>query len=181
MPPELDGVPTRRGPLNVLVVGGVGLRKGTPDLLRAAELLGASARFRLVGPLVASPRALAGLPANVEIVGHKPFAELVREYRAADVFLLPSICEGSATSIYEAMSFGLPIVCTPHCGSVVRDGVEGFIVPIRDPEAIARCLSRLAAEPHERAIMGYRAAARAAEFDLEAYGKRLFAVIGREG
>lgn len=173
-------LPDRQGPLRVLTVGGVGLRKGTPDLLRAAAMLRGAATFRLVGPLVAAPEALADLPDNVEIVGHKPFAELAREYRDADVFLLPSICEGSATSIYEAMSFGLPIVCTPNCGSVVRDGVEGYIVPIRDPEAIAERLIRLAQDTQGRAAMGCRARTRAADFDLNGYGRRLLDIIGRE-
>ena len=167
----------RQGPLRVLTVGGIGLRKGTPDLLRAAAILGGAATFRLVGPIVAPRDALANLPGNVEILGPKPFDEVVEEYRNADVFLLPSICEGSATSIYEAMSFGLPIICTPNCGSVVRDGVEGYIVPIRDPEALADRLTRLHEDIDGRSAMAHRAAARSREFDLNAYGRRLMDVI----
>ena len=48
---------------------------------------------------------------------------------SADVFVFPSLFEGSAVVTYEALAAGLPSVVTPSAGSVVRDGVEGFIVP----------------------------------------------------
>ena len=50
---------------------------------------------------------------------------------AADVFVFPSLFEGSAVVTYEALACGLPSVVTPDAGSVVRDGVEGFVVPGR--------------------------------------------------
>ena len=48
---------------------------------------------------------------------------------AADVFVFPSLFEGSAVVTYEALACGLPSVVTPSAGSVVRDGAEGFLVP----------------------------------------------------
>ncbi len=56
---------------------------------------------------------------------------------AADVFVFPSLFEGSAVVTYEALACGLPCIVTPRPGSVVRDGVEGLIVPARDVEALA--------------------------------------------
>ena len=58
-------------------------------------------------------------------------------YAWADVFLLPFICEGSAMVTYEALSWGLPVITTHNAGSIVRDTVDGWLVPYRDSEAIA--------------------------------------------
>ena len=56
---------------------------------------------------------------------------------AADVFVFPSLFEGSAVVTYEALACGLPGIVTAEAGSVVRDGVDGLIVPARDVEALA--------------------------------------------
>jgi glycosyltransferase involved in cell wall biosynthesis len=59
------------------------------------------------------------------------------------VFFLPSVCEGSATVTYEALIAGLPVIATPNTGSIVTEGVNGFIVPTRDKQAMADRLQRL--------------------------------------
>jgi glycosyltransferase involved in cell wall biosynthesis len=102
---------------------------------------------------------------------------MAAHYGWADAFLLPSLCEGSATVTYEALAYGLPVICTPNTGSVVRDGIEGFVVPIRDPNAIAGRIEELAANPERRTRMGQDARLRARDFTLEAYGQRLLAAL----
>jgi len=102
---------------------------------------------------------------------------MAAQYGWADVFLLPSLCEGSATVIYEALGYGLPVVCTPNAGSVVRDGLEGFIAPVRDATAIARRIEELAQDVELRARMSAQAKARAVEFTVAAYGQRLLAAL----
>ena len=62
------------------------------------------------------------------------------------------------------MACGVPVITTPNCGSVVRDGIDGFIVPIRDAEAIADRIELLLADRALRARMGRNARARAREF-----------------
>ena len=57
---------------------------------------------------------------------------------AADVFVFPSLFEGSAVVTYEALACGLPSIVTPNAGSVVRDGVDGFHVPAGDVGASPR-------------------------------------------
>jgi glycosyltransferase involved in cell wall biosynthesis len=94
----------------------------------------------------------------------------------ADVFLLPSICEGSALAIHEALAAGLPVVTTPNSGSVVRDGVDGYVVPVRDVDAIVDRLTRLI-DPVLRAEMGRNARARAAEFNKAIYTDRLAKIL----
>ena len=79
-----------------------------------------------------------------------------------DVFALPSWREGMPRSAIEAAASGLPLVLTDirGCREVVRDGVEGLLVPVRDPEALADAITRLLEDSGLRSRMG--AAARTA-------------------
>jgi glycosyltransferase involved in cell wall biosynthesis len=173
--------PRREGPLRVLTVGAVGLRKGTPYVLEATRQLGARAEFRMVGAVQVLPEAERELRAHVQLTGVVPRTEIAAQYAWADVFLLPSLCEGSATSTYEALFEGLPVLCTPQTGSVVRDGIDGFIVPPRDGAAIAEKLALLADKPELLAQMSENARARSSEFTLEKYGERLIAAFREHG
>lgn len=165
-------------PLRVLTVGAVGLRKGAPYVLAAAQSLRHTAQFRMVGPVSVSSNARARLSEHVEVLGAIPRSEMAEQYRWADVFLLPSLCEGSATVCYEALAAGLPVITTPNAGSVVRDGVDGFVVSIRDSEAIADRLLRLMRDRELLARLSENAVARAAEFTVREYARRLFAALG---
>ena len=173
--------PRREGPLRVLTVGAVGLRKGAPHVLSAARQLGKRAEFRMVGAVQVLPEAERELRANVQLTGVVPRSEVAAQYAWADVFLLPSLCEGSATSTYEAMFQGLPIICTPQTGSVVRDGIDGFLVPARNGGAIAEKLALLADQPALLASMSESARLRSADFTLEKYGERLIAAFRGRG
>jgi glycosyltransferase involved in cell wall biosynthesis len=174
--------PARRdGPLRVLTVGAVCLRKGAPYILDATRKLGARAEFRMVGPVQVLAEAERHLRQNVELTGMIPRAEMARQYEWADVFLLPSLCEGSATSTYEAIFQGLPVICTPQTGSVVRDGVDGFIVPPRDADAMVEKLSLLVSKPGLLAEMSRNALEHSADFTLEKYGERLVTAFRERG
>lgn len=170
-------------PLRVLFVGAVGLRKGVPWLLRAAGMLkGGEAVFRLVGAINCdAARLRAETPPNVEVLGPVPRAEVRAHYAWADVFCLPSLCEGSATVIYEALAAGLPVVTTPNTGSLVRDGLDGRVVPIRDPEATAEALRRLVHEPDLISRMRESVAQRRAAASWEAYAARVEALFHPPG
>lgn len=167
----------RKGPLRVLTVGAAGLRKGTPYVLAAAEQLRGKADFRLVGPLDLSDAAKTRLARSVELCGAVPRTEILEHFAWADIFLLPSLCEGSATVVYEALAAGLPVVATFNTGTVVRDGCEGFIVPIRDPDAIVAAIESLDSDRALLTQMSGNALARAADFDLANYGRRLHDAI----
>jgi glycosyltransferase involved in cell wall biosynthesis len=177
VPPPVKYSASSARPLRVLTVGALGLRKGTPYVLEAARQLQGAACFRMVGAAAISPSALARVRRFVEVTGPVPRSEIRRHYAWADVFLLPSLCEGSATAICEALASGLPVVTTPNSGSTVRDGVEGFVVPIRDAHAIAGHLARLASERDVLGRMSHLARLRAGEFSVESYGNRLIAAL----
>ena len=167
------------GPLRVLTVGEVGLRKGSPYVLQAAERLGASARIRMVGPDRLPPPLRRRMGRSVELRGIVPRREIDAEYHWADVFLLPSLCEGSATVVYEALAAGLPVITTYSTGSVVRDGVEGLVVPERDPQAIVEAIRHLGENEALRAQLSENARRTAREHTVEKYGRRLLDVLIR--
>jgi glycosyltransferase involved in cell wall biosynthesis len=169
--------PPRHAALRVLTVGSVGLRKGAPYVLAAAQQLRQRATFRMAGPIEILPEAEEQLRRTVELVGPVPREEIAKHFQWADVFLLPSLCEGSATVAYEALASGLPVVTTENSGTVVRDGVDGFIVPPRDVESIVEVLSILAADRTFLREMSRKARGRSIEFDWTAYARNLLAVL----
>lgn len=169
--------PRAPGPLRVLIVGEVGLRKGSPYVAEAARLLRGSATFRMAGPSWLPERKKEELSLSVELRGVVPRAAMAEEYQWADIFLLPSICEGSATAVYEALAAGLPVITTENTGSVVRHGIDGLIVPPRDSNAIAEAVTMLADNVAVRTEMAASARKRSTEFTVERYGARLLAAL----
>ena len=171
--------PTRRqvGPLRVLVVGQVGLRKGTPYVLEAARRLSGTATFRMVGPIAVNSNRQHELRAALDLAGPIPRSEILKHYRWADVFFLPSVCEGSATATYEALASGLPVVTTPNTGSVVRDGVDGFVCPAGNGDSFCEALERLASDSALLAPMSREAARTGRKYDIENYGARLLQAL----
>ena len=165
------------GPLRVLTVGAVGLRKGAPYILAAAQALGAKTKFRLAGRISLTDAARETFAKHAELTGPVGRAEIGKLYGEAEVFLLPSLCEGSATATYEALAAGLPVITTPNAGSVVRDGIDGFVVPVADANAIVEKLELLAGDRALLASMSANALRRASEFTLEGYSRRLLEAI----
>jgi glycosyltransferase involved in cell wall biosynthesis len=165
----------------VLTVGAVCLRKGAPYVLAAARELGKRAEFRMAGAIQIVPGAEKRMREYVDLIGIVPRPEMASHYDWADVFLLPSLCEGSATATYEAMFQGLPVICTPETGSVVRDSVDGFVVPARNSDAIAEKLEKLAADRNLPAAMSENARQNSANYTLEKYGERLIACFRERG
>ena len=169
-------------PFRILFAGEIGLRKGVLYLLQAWEKLKLpDAELLLIGTVVDIEKRLAQINAKFRLLPVCPHAELVSHYQKASVFVFPSLMEGSARVIQEAMACGLPIITTPNSGSIVKDGVEGFVVPIRDPEAISACILELYNHPARRREMGLAARAAAVrEFAPEVYHQglmRLYAAL----
>lgn len=136
----------------VLFAGAVGLRKGVPYLLEAfAVLQHPRKRLRVVGAIQEDLRALLpSLPQqSVEFLGPLPQPELARLMSRSHVLALPSIEEGLALVQAQAMACGCPVLCSTNTGGedLFTDGVEGFIVPIRDPGSLAARLQLLADDP----------------------------------
>jgi len=165
--------------LKVLTVGSVNLRKGAPYTMEIAKLCRDTANFRMVGSIEVAPSAERELRTYVDLVGRVPRSEIDQHYVWADVFLLPSICEGSATVTYEALAAGLPVLCTPNTGSIVEDGVEGFIVPIRDVNAFSEKIDTLSSDRNLLKYMSDNAKHKfMSKGSIIAYGDRLRDALG---
>lgn len=162
-----------------LYVGLVGPRKGAHYLLEAWRGLGMdNARLRLVGSLEFPADWFGANLGAAEYAGPVPHVALADIYRSASVFVLPTLVEGSAMVVLEALACGLPVITTPNAGGVVRDGVDGFIIPIRDVAALKDRLQWCRDHPDELAQMGLNARARAEELSWANYRQRLAARVG---
>lgn len=113
----------------------------------------------------------------VEPLGQVSHAEVPSRMAEADVFVFPSLFEGSAVVTYEALACGLPSIVTPDAGSVVRDGVEGFLVGPRDVECLAARMEQLGGDPALRERMSGAARARALEYDWPRYHRSLVDLV----
>ncbi|PRY15979.1 glycosyltransferase family 4 protein [Kineococcus rhizosphaerae] len=149
---------------NLLFIGNDFARKGGPDLLVAF----AEVRRRFPGATLRLVGTRPDVPAQpgVEVLGRIHDREHVdRLYAQADVFVLPSIFDPLPLVLLEAMDRGVPIVTTASCGipDVVRDQVEGRLVPPNDPRALAEALVRSLADPASSSSMAATARARVRE------------------
>jgi alpha-maltose-1-phosphate synthase len=144
------------GPFRALFVGQIGPRKGVQHLLEAWRRLALpNAELVLVGDVNHYGRELLKRYAGVgRWVGAMPKYEVHRWFSASDIFVFPSLAEGSALVTYEAMAAGLPLVTTPNSGSVIRDGVDGFLVPPESVESLAHRIEHLYDNPDLRRQLG---------------------------
>lgn len=128
--------------LKILFAGEVGLRKGIPYLLESLKLLKDQIPFtcKIAGQINLRTEKLQEYNNICELLGKIPRSEMIHLYQWADIFVFPSICEGSAMVTYEALISGVPIITTYNSGSIIRDGIDGFIVPIRNSQEIAEKL-----------------------------------------
>ena len=176
LPPE--------GPVIFLLVGRLLEAKGLAEYAESGRLLrarGADCRLQLLGP----PETGLGGVAMEQI--HRWESEGLLEYlgetrdvrpyiAGCHVLVLPSWREGTPTAVMESMSMGRPAIVTdvPGCREVVRDGVNGWLTPPRDPGALARAMERFVREPADIARMGAAGRELAlAEFDAETVAGRI--------
>lgn len=165
--------PSATMPFTIVCVGSLIQRKGLSYLLDAVRLLG-SRRIRVLlcgRGVVDRPLIHQYSDLNLELNLGLSRNDLVRQIHNADVFVLPSLAEGFAHVILEAMSCGLPIIATDHtCApDVIMEGEQGFIVPIRDPKAIAEKLAWGIDHRSDLASMGEAAATHARLFTWERF------------
>ena len=140
--------------------------KGIHYLVQAFERMNAeSARQRLtiLGPGVPARVVLSEFSERVRglvrVIDRAPEEEVIRAFRTHDVLLWPSTYEGFGLVLIEAMSQRMAVVAT-HAGcasAVVRDGVNGVVIPPRDPAALAAAATRLMDDPAERRRLGQAA------------------------
>jgi glycosyltransferase involved in cell wall biosynthesis len=143
------------GPLTILYVAGPnnptkGFAELLPAFLRLRERY-PGIRLRVVGE---PPEAATG-GAGVEIVGEVPREAMPREYRRADLFVLPTLSDNTPVTLMEAMASGVPAVATAVGGipELVEAGVTGRLVPPGDIAALAAAMEGLVADGETRGRM----------------------------
>lgn len=139
---------TRERPLRVLFVGHVAVAKGAAELLEAvASLNDVPVVLRMVGETAMTvPPGFLTHP-SIEWVGPLSRGDVMRHYRECDVLVFPSHSDGFGLVQVEAQAFRLPVIASRYCGQVVRDGVNGMLLPEVTPAAIASALRSVARSP----------------------------------
>jgi glycosyltransferase involved in cell wall biosynthesis len=152
------------GKFRVLSVGAHDLRKGTPYLLEAWRRAAiADAELHLIGPLRLAKPFVDRYAGLFQHWPHLPRRELAARYAAADLLVFPTVGDGFGLVIQEAMCCGTPVMTTPNGGGpeCITDGLDGWIVPARDIDALVARLRACAADRDGTARVGRAARARA--------------------
>jgi len=164
--------------LRVLWLGQVNVRKGIHYLIEAARMLeGHEIHFDIVGPIGIAREIVDSAPSNMTFCGSVSRDLAADYYRKADVFVLPTLSDGFAITQLEAMAYGLPVITTPHCGKVVKEGRTGFIVPARDAKALAEAVMRFVQDRALALRMSDECRASVKKFSIDAYGEHLIGII----
>ncbi|MGZ9158271.1 MAG: glycosyltransferase family 4 protein, partial [Nitrospira sp.] len=184
-PPPAISRPSMRlpgEPLRVFYAGHLRQRKGIAYLFDALQLADFPWELTLAGPKPAETcpaleRALND--SRCRWLGAIPHVTLLEEMTRAHVFVFPSLIEGFGLVILEAMAAGLPVIATPHTAGpdCIDEGVDGFIVPIRDAEAIACRLAVLHDDEDRRFAMASAALAKAGRLTWARYEEQIAALV----
>jgi glycosyltransferase involved in cell wall biosynthesis len=173
----------RNHPFRIIFTGQIQPRKGVRYLLEAFKRLNLrNSELLLIGGV---DQSMAPILENaitedsrIHAVGHVPRAELPSLYKTGSVFVFPSLADAWGLVVFEAMASGLPAIVTENTGSkeAVQQGQTGFVVPIRDVDAISDKLHYLYTHPETREEMGAAASLSALEYSWENYGRKLMTV-----
>jgi glycosyltransferase involved in cell wall biosynthesis len=150
--PEIRSYPARftpDHPMRVLFLGQANLRKGVARLLQAAQTLrDEPVEFWIVGPVQIANAETAADNARVKWFGPVTRKKTAEKYRAADVFILPTLSDGFAITQLEAQACGLPVIASKRCGGVIEDGRNGIILEEPSAACITAAIRHCVANPN---------------------------------
>lgn len=182
-------VPSVMRPVTFILVARMLREKGIYDFIEAARQVRArytAVRFLLVGGTDTNPGSLTESELCAWVgEGLVEWPGQVKDVRPwfaqASVFVLPSYREGLPRCNLEAMAMGRPVITTDSigCRETVQDGVNGFLVPVRDPEALSQAMMRFVESPDLIETMGQEGRRIAVErFDVHAINRQIMEVMG---
>ncbi|MBK7917797.1 MAG: glycosyltransferase family 4 protein [Chloroflexi bacterium] len=166
----------------IIFVGNVIPLKGLHYLIEAFQTLALSdSELLVVGVIDSEYKGYLDRmfsQARIRFLGRIPQVDLWRYYGQSSVFVLPSLSDSFGHVVAEAMVAGLPVIVSENTGAkeMVREGIDGFIVPIRNVTALQEKLQWLYDHPQERKMMGQQAAQQAKQYTWEKYGQQLLLV-----
>ena len=163
----------------IIYAGGLTIRKGAQYLLQAVyELIGLeNIEFWHLGTISEAciPLVHKFKSNKIKFLGHKPQKELYKFYSQGSLFVMPSLEEGLSQVQVQAMACGLPLICTTNTGGedISEDFKEGFVLPIRDKDAIKDKIYYLYQNPELCLQMGTAAMKKVqAGFSWDDYGDK---------
>lgn len=160
-------------PMKFIFSGAVNYRKGINFLLEAWDKLSLkNAELLICGRVYKSIRKEIKnyKNNNVRFLG---FVDVKKYLKKSHVFVFPTLLEGSAKAVYEAMSYGLPVITTENAGSIVENGQSGFIVNIGDVSGLMEKISYFYDNPEKIKEMGVKALQKSRVYTWENYGKNI--------
>jgi glycosyltransferase involved in cell wall biosynthesis len=155
----------------VVFAGQIGQRKGLSYLLEGyARFAKPDTELTLIGRPVGTEKWPSRYRHQITHVPNLPRPELAQKLSENHVFVFPTLLEGMPLTVVEAMASGLPIIATRNGpDEIVRDGIDGFLIPERDSEAVTRCLNLLYENPHLRRRMAAAAVERSKQFSWKRF------------
>lgn len=177
------------GPISFLLIARLLGDKGIYEFAEAAKMIRAensAVEFHLVGPADPNPN---GIPVSTVkkwhddgiLVWHGGLSDVRPAISSAHVYVLPSYREGTPRTVIEAMSMGRPVITTdaPGCRETVMDGVNGFLVPIRDAETLADAMRKFIESPDLISQMGAQSRIIAEEkYDVRKVNAQMMEAMG---
>ncbi len=161
-------------PITAIFVGRVGMRKGIHLLLDYWKSANINGTLKIIGNIEDSVRSLIANYQNVSNIQFINFLpEIEKAYKSADIFILPSLEEGSPLVTYLALGAGLPCLVSPMAGAgVITDGQEGFIIEPHDKNGWVTALQKLFTSPSLREAQSKAARASSKTFLWENVGRQ---------
>lgn len=161
-----------RRPLRILTVGQISLRKGSFFAFEAAKTFGRRMNWHFVGSISKEMQKTTKMFSEfISIDGYQRGAELERSFAEADIFVFPSLWEGSAYVIAEAQSLGLPCIITHESGGWIRDGIDGFVLGETSLGSLNSALTRIFEIPSLVAEMSRNALEGSREYNFAQFTK----------
>lgn len=172
-----SGEVARKRPLRLLYAGRITQRKGVKYLLEAMKSFSKTdVELHIIGNIHGSGHALREYKDRFILHHSLSQYELFKEYHKYDAFVIPSVFEGFGLVIVEAMAAGLPVITTANTigPDLIHDDINGYLVPIRDIEAIRRSIQQLLDKSSDELAAMRQAARNAAlNYSWGAYASRL--------
>ena len=165
----------QKSKLKIIFVGMLSQRKGLSYLIDAVQQLGTGVELTLIGRRAGDCKPLDKALGQYRWIPSLSHDEVLQEIRHHDVMVFPSLFEGFGLVVLEAMSCGVPVIATPQGGApdFLADGEDGFLVPIRNAQAIAAKLEILIRDRDRLSSMSQAATRKAIQHSWKSYRERL--------
>ncbi len=165
--------------IKFIFAGSITERKGVPLLIEAwKELNLPNAELILCGRVYKNTAKLLknSEKYNIKTPGH---VNILKYLQQADVFVFPSLNEGSAKATYEAMACGLPLITTFNAGSIAENNKEAIIISILDKQALKKAILSFYNNPEKIKTMGQAARAKAIQYPWSKYAQNIINFYGK--